>query len=116
VSAARGHATRHWRNQRLSALTLLPLGGWFLWSLLALPDPGYDSVRGWLAAPAQSALMLLFAWCALWHSALGVQVILEDYVGGAWYGAARWSSRLAHLGAALAVAWALAAMLRGAPA
>lgn len=111
-----GHATRHWRNQRISALALLPLGGWFLWSLLTLPDAGYDGLRAWLAAPLPAALMLLFAWCALWHSAQGVQVIVDDYVGGRWHAPARWLSRLAHLAAAAAVAWSLAAILRGAAA
>jgi succinate dehydrogenase / fumarate reductase membrane anchor subunit len=111
-----GHATRHWLNQRLSALALLPLGVWFLWSLLSLPDLGYHAVRAWLGAPVQTVLMLLFAWCALWHSAQGVQAIVDDYVGGDWHAPVRWLSRLAHLAAAAAVAWALVAILRGAPA
>lgn len=111
-----GHATRHWRNQRISALALLPLGGWFLWSLLSLPDLGYPAMRAWLAAPTQSLLMLLFAWCALWHSAQGVQAIVDDYVGGGWHAPARWLSRLGHLAAAAAVAWALVTILRGATA
>ncbi|MBX3704055.1 MAG: succinate dehydrogenase, hydrophobic membrane anchor protein [Steroidobacteraceae bacterium] len=107
MNAARGHATRHWRNQKISALALVVLGGWFLFSLLSLSDPGFGSVRAWLAVPAQALLMLLFSWCALWHSAQGVQVVVDDYVYGAWHARARLVSRSLHLAAAAAVAWAL---------
>ncbi|HEY7754528.1 MAG TPA: succinate dehydrogenase, hydrophobic membrane anchor protein [Steroidobacteraceae bacterium] len=109
-----GHATRHWRNQRLSAIALVALGGWFLFSVLSLQDPGYGSVRAWLSAPSQSVLMLLFAWCALWHSAQGVQVVIDDYVYGAMHGRVRSISRLAHLAGAAAVAWSVWAIARGA--
>jgi len=74
------HSTRHWRNQRITAIALVPLGLWFLFALLSLPDLGYASVSAWIAKPWQAALLLLFAWCALWHSSLGVQVVIEDYV------------------------------------
>lgn len=110
-----GHATRHWRNQKLSALALVGLGVWFLFSLLSLRDPGYESVRQWLAAPLQAALMLLFSWSALWHSAQGVQVVVDDYVYGAAHGRARWISRIVHLAAAGAAAWALWAIAQGPP-
>lgn len=113
--SATGHATRHWRNQRISAVALVLLGGWFLFSLLSLPDPGFGSVRAWLAAPLQSALMLLFAWSALWHSAQGVQVVVDDYVPGAWHGRVRWASRLLHLGAALAAGGSVWVLAQGAP-
>jgi succinate dehydrogenase / fumarate reductase membrane anchor subunit len=80
VPAPDPHATRHWRSQRLSAIALVPLGLWFLIALLSLPDLGHASVRAWSADPLQAALLLLFVWCALWHSWLGVQVVIEDYV------------------------------------
>jgi succinate dehydrogenase / fumarate reductase membrane anchor subunit len=111
-----GHATRHWRNQRFSAIALVALSGWFLFSVLSLPDPGYASVRAWLSAPSQSVLMLLFGWCALWHSAQGVQVVVEDYVYGAMHGRVRTISRFAHLAAAAAVAWSVWTIAQGAAA
>jgi len=111
-----GHATRHWRNQKISAIALVLLGVWFLFALLSLPDPGFDSVRAWLASPSQAALMLLFGWAALWHSAQGVQVVVDDYVYGDWHARVRIASRLLHLAAALAVAWAVWMLARGVPA
>lgn len=73
-------ATRHWLSQRFSAVALVPLGLWFLYSVLGLPDLGYGSVNAWIAMPPHAAMLGLFAWCALWHSVLGLQVVVEDYV------------------------------------
>jgi succinate dehydrogenase / fumarate reductase membrane anchor subunit len=100
--------TKHWRNQRLSAMALVPLGIWFVISLLSLPDLGFATVTGWLAEPMQAALMLLFGWCVLWHSAQGVQVVIDDYVVGRPHPRARWISRLSHLALATLLAWTLA--------
>jgi succinate dehydrogenase hydrophobic anchor subunit len=56
-------------------------------------------------------LLLLFAWCALLHSAQGVQVVVEDYVGGRLHIPTARILKVAHVAAALAVAcsiWILA--------
>jgi succinate dehydrogenase / fumarate reductase membrane anchor subunit len=72
----------HWRVQRLTALALLGLGIWFIVSLAMLPDFTYESVRGFLAGICNSALLSLLILCLCWHSQLGVQVVIEDYVKG----------------------------------
>lgn len=72
----------HWRVQRLTALALLVLGIWFIVSLALLPDFTYDSVRGLLSGTGNSALVSLLILCLCWHSQLGVQVVIEDYVKG----------------------------------
>ncbi|MGH8135438.1 MAG: succinate dehydrogenase, hydrophobic membrane anchor protein [Steroidobacteraceae bacterium] len=107
------HARRHWRNQRISAIALLPLGFWFLYSLLRLSAFDLATVTAWIAEPLQALLLLLFAWCALWHSALGVQVVVEDYVGGGWYAPTARLLQIAHWAAAIAVAWSVWAITRG---
>jgi len=101
------HATRHWRRQRVSAIALLPLGLWFLYTLLMLPALDYATVTEWIAKPLPALLLLLFAWCALWHSALGVQVVIEDYVGGRLYAPTARLLEIAHWAAAIAVAWSI---------
>jgi succinate dehydrogenase / fumarate reductase membrane anchor subunit len=70
----------HWWAQRLSAVALVPLTVWFLLSLLSLEVANFESMRGWLAAPAHAigALLLVIVLCV--HSRLGLQVIVEDYV------------------------------------
>jgi len=102
-----GHATRHWLYQRTSSIALPPLGLWFLFALLAQPDLGHASVSAWLARPLQAALLLLFTWCALWHSSLGVQVVVEDYVPGRRRAATLRVLRLLHWAAAIAAGYAL---------
>lgn len=106
-------ATQHWRNQRISAMALVPLGIWFVCALLSQPDLSHASVAAWLAKPWQAGLMLLFGWCALWHSAQGVQVVVDDYVYGRMHARVRVASRLLHGAAALAVAAAIGVLATG---
>lgn len=78
-----GHGgARHWRAQRVSALALIPLTLWFAGSLVLLPDFGFDSLRAWAATPWRAILLGLLVACSAWHSQLGVQVVIEDYVHG----------------------------------
>jgi succinate dehydrogenase / fumarate reductase membrane anchor subunit len=101
------HATSHWRNQRLTAIGLVPLGLWFLLKLLSLPDLGHATVRAWISQPVQAVLLLLFALIALWHSAQGVQAVVDDYVGGRLHAPTTRLLQIAHWAAALAVAVSL---------
>lgn len=70
----------HWWVQRLTAVALVPLSLWFLLSFFALPALDYFTVRDWLAAPWHSVGALLLVVTLVWHSSLGVQVVIEDYV------------------------------------
>ena len=101
------HATRHWRNQRVSAIALLLLGPWFIYGLLSLPALDHATVTAWIAEPLQALLLLLFGWSALWHSALGVQVVVDDYVGGRLHRPTGRILQAAHWVAAAAVAWSI---------
>jgi succinate dehydrogenase / fumarate reductase, membrane anchor subunit len=79
---AAGGAAQHWWLQRLSAIALAPLTLWLLFSLAGLPSLGYDDVRAWLAGGWTPVWMALLIVAATWHSLLGVQVVVEDYVSG----------------------------------
>ena len=72
--------TDHWWAQRISAVALIPLTLWFLFSLLALPDLHYETVRSWLALPISTLLAVLLVVALSYHSHLGTTVIVEDYV------------------------------------
>ena len=107
MSGRHGSASRHWRNQRLTSIALLPLGLWFLFALLRQPSLEHAVVAGWFAMPLQALLGALFGAALLWHSMQGLQVVIEDYVGGTlrsfWIGLVR----LLHLAAGLVLAAAL---------
>jgi succinate dehydrogenase / fumarate reductase membrane anchor subunit len=81
LGSAKG-GSEHWWSQRLTAVALVPLGLWFA---LTLPFVGIEShaaVVAWLRDPITAVLMTLTAICVIYHSHLGVRVVLEDYVGG----------------------------------
>jgi succinate dehydrogenase / fumarate reductase membrane anchor subunit len=80
-SAKEGAA--HWWAQRVSAVALIPLALWFFFSLLALPDLQFDTVRTWLGLPISGFLAVLLVAVLFYHSYLGTMVIVEDYVHAA---------------------------------
>jgi succinate dehydrogenase / fumarate reductase, membrane anchor subunit len=70
----------HWLIQRLTALALIPLTIWFLVSLIGLVGADYHAIQQWLSMPLVTVLMVLFLSVLFYHSELGVQVVIEDYV------------------------------------
>jgi succinate dehydrogenase / fumarate reductase, membrane anchor subunit len=92
---AKHAASRHWCVQRFTAVILVPLSVWFLASLLMLPDFGYFTVHAWLALPRVAVMLGLLVVFLCWHSWLGVQVVIEDYVHG--HGICRASLRMSTL-------------------
>ncbi len=72
----------HFWAQRLTAIALIFLGLWFLYSILVLEDMQFDVVYAWLARPLNIGLMALTFATIVYHSKLGVQVVIEDYVHG----------------------------------
>jgi succinate dehydrogenase / fumarate reductase membrane anchor subunit len=72
--------TAHWWAQRVTAVALVPLTLWFVFSLLTLPDFQYETVRTWLSVPITGFLAVLLVSVLSYHSYLGTIVIIEDYV------------------------------------
>ena len=70
----------HWWMQRLTSLALVPLSIWFVASLLFLPGFDHLTVIAWIARGWTALLLMLFILSSAWHSNLGLQVIIEDYV------------------------------------
>lgn len=75
-----GSGTEHWMAQRLTAIALVPLTIWLAWSLLELPVLDYYTMVAWAAAPFHAICLALLVIAATFHSNLGLQVIVEDYV------------------------------------
>ena len=80
---ARGGAVHHGWVQRLTSVALVPLTIWLLLSLLRLPLADYAAVTHWIASGWNALWLALTIVVMAWHSMLGVQVVIEDYVHGA---------------------------------
>ena len=74
----------HWWAQRLTAVALIPLSLWFIYSLTTMYIANYETVILWLSNLKNSLLMLLFILTLYYHAALGLQVVIEDYVESVW--------------------------------
>lgn len=99
---------QHWWLQRVSAVALIPLGLWLALSLFAFEDYGYAAVAAWLQGPVTSILLVLTVLVLSYHSYLGVQVVIEDYVHEAGLKAAMLiGSLLAHFGLCVAALFAI---------
>ncbi len=70
----------HWWAQRMTALALVPLALWFVAALIGLTGADHATARAWIAAPVPAALLVLLIVASFYHGALGIQVIIEDYV------------------------------------
>ena len=73
--------TDHFWVQRLTAIALVPLCLWFCFSLASLPSMDYFEFSQWLSSPFRAVMMILVILVAFYHAALGLQVVIEDYVG-----------------------------------
>jgi succinate dehydrogenase / fumarate reductase membrane anchor subunit len=81
-TGAAGDGVGHWWVQRVTAVALIPLTAWFAVSLLGKQLQSYEVMRGWLAQPWVAVFAALLVVTIAWHSKLGVQVVVEDYVHG----------------------------------
>ena len=70
----------HWWDERFSAIAVLLLTVWLVVSLLRLPALDQGTIAEWLSQPLAAVPMLLLIVTAFWHSRMGLQVIVEDYV------------------------------------
>jgi len=76
--------TRHWWQQRLTAVILVPLTLWVMATIVSVTTLGYDAITLWLQSPFNASLILVFLLALFHHAQLGVQVVIEDYVHSEW--------------------------------
>ena len=77
---AAGSGVHHWWVQRVTAVALVPLAIWLAVSLLSLPSLDFVTVVSWMGGTWTASLLVLLLVTASWHSSLGIQVVIEDYV------------------------------------
>ena len=77
---AAGAGTQHHIRQRVTALALVFLVPWFLYSIIHAFKAGYEGALIWVAQPVNAILLILTLSAALYHTRLGMQVVIEDYI------------------------------------
>lgn len=85
LSRARGlgsakHGVGVWIAERVSAIALVPLVLWAVYSALVLAVTGYAGAVAWLQSPLNVVLVLLLLAVSFWHMHAGMRVIVEDYI------------------------------------
>ncbi|MDD5227264.1 MAG: succinate dehydrogenase, hydrophobic membrane anchor protein [Methylococcales bacterium] len=72
--------THHWSMQRLTAILLIPLSYWLLTFLQLCLHANYFEMTEWLATPVNQIGLSMWLLVVCYHAAIGLQVVLEDYV------------------------------------
>jgi succinate dehydrogenase / fumarate reductase membrane anchor subunit len=71
---------KEWQLQRRTALALIPLGLYFVASMLRLATSDQMTAAAWLASPIPALLVILFVLASLAHAMVGLRSVLVDYV------------------------------------
>jgi len=72
--------TKHFWRQRVTAVALVPLSLWFVYSCVALIGAERQNALAFLKMPVNAILLGLFVVTAAIHMALGLQMVIEDYI------------------------------------
>jgi succinate dehydrogenase / fumarate reductase membrane anchor subunit len=69
-----------WLAERVTAIALVPLTLWFVASVIAHACCDYTVFTAWVRTPLATSGMILLLIALFHHAALGLQVVIEDYV------------------------------------
>jgi succinate dehydrogenase / fumarate reductase membrane anchor subunit len=70
----------HWWAQRLTAVALVPLTLWFVFSAVSMTGADLTHFKAWVAAYGNPVLLILFTIAAYHHGQIGMTEVVEDYV------------------------------------
>jgi succinate dehydrogenase / fumarate reductase membrane anchor subunit len=100
--------TGHFWMQRITAITLIPLSLWMVSFTQQLLSASHGDMILWLSGPWDLTLALVWVVAAFYHAALGLQVVIEDYVHTEWIKITSiWTMKLTFLFFAIAAIVAL---------
>ncbi len=71
---------QRWWLERVTAIALVPLTVWFAASIIVHTGSDYAALIAWLKTLAATILIVLLLTGLFYHTALGLQVVIEDYV------------------------------------
>lgn len=72
--------TAHWWAERVTSVALVPLTLWFILAMFHLVGVPRVVVILWASNPINATLLLALVLITFHHMALGLQVVIEDYV------------------------------------
>lgn len=72
--------TDHWWSERITSLALIPLTIWFIVLVLRVTMANEEGILTLLASPFNAVTLILYLSIVLYHGALGMKVVIEDYV------------------------------------
>ena len=70
----------HWRWQRISAVATLGLMLYFTYLVASMGPLDYSAAMAFVAEPQHAVALAILVIAGLFHAALGVQMIIEDYI------------------------------------
>jgi succinate dehydrogenase / fumarate reductase membrane anchor subunit len=76
--------TEDWWQQRLTSVALVPLSVFVVVLLVSLIGADHEAVVARIGHPLVAVGLILTLGAVTWHMQLGMRVIIEDYVDGAW--------------------------------
>jgi succinate dehydrogenase / fumarate reductase membrane anchor subunit len=71
---------QHWWMQRITAIALVPLGIWFVIAALGMIGADRAAMVAWMHNPMSPVFAILLIVAVVYHLALGLQVVIEDYI------------------------------------
>ena len=72
----------HWWRQRITAIALVPLVLWFVIAVIHHVGADRAAMVAWMREPIPAMAMILLIVATFYHAALGLQVVIEDYIHG----------------------------------
>ncbi len=94
--------THHWWMQRVTAVALIPLSFWLILFIQQLFNVSYTEIKQWLSSPSNLTLLLSWSFVSFYHAAIGLQVVIEDYLSPEWLKITLvWLVKLAFFGGAI---------------
>ena len=75
-----GSGSKHWWHQRFSAIIMVLVAFWLFSFAKQLAAVDSNSIIEIVQTPCNIIMLSLFSLTGFYHSALGMQVVIEDYV------------------------------------
>ena len=69
-----------WLTQRITAVILIPLAFWFIYSSISISKMSYLEITFFFDSYINSILFYVMMMTMLFHAKLGLQTIIDDYV------------------------------------